>query len=65
LSLSEVAAIRELAKDLPSIWTAATQEERQTLVRLLLERSWSKSSMAANKFVSSVIGTEAIEPLIN
>lgn len=38
LSLAEVAAIRELAKDLPGIWTAATQEERQTLVRLLLER---------------------------
>jgi hypothetical protein len=38
LSLAEAAAIRELARDLPGIRTAATQEERQTLVRLLLER---------------------------
>lgn len=38
LTPAEVAATRELVKDLPGIWTAATQEERQTLVRLLLER---------------------------
>ena len=38
LTPAEVAAIREMAHDLPGIWLAATQEERQTLVRLLLER---------------------------
>jgi hypothetical protein len=35
---AEVAAIRELASDMPGLWSAATQEERKTLVRLLLER---------------------------
>ena len=34
----EIAAIRKLAIDLPGTWQAATREERQTLVRLLLER---------------------------
>lgn len=38
LTPTEVAAIHELAHDLPGIWSAATQQERQTLVRLLLER---------------------------
>ena len=38
LTAAEVSALRELAHDLPGIWLAATQEERQTLVRLLLER---------------------------
>jgi DNA invertase Pin-like site-specific DNA recombinase len=38
LTAAEVSTIRELAHDLPGIWLAATQEERQTLVRLLLER---------------------------
>jgi DNA invertase Pin-like site-specific DNA recombinase len=38
LTAAEVAAIRELASDMPGLWSAATQEERQTLVRLLLER---------------------------
>jgi hypothetical protein len=38
LAAAEVAAIRELASDMPGLWSAATQEERQTLVRLLLER---------------------------
>lgn len=38
LTPAEIATIRELACDLPGIWAAATQEERQTLVRLLLER---------------------------
>jgi len=38
LTAAEVAAIRELAGDMPGLWSAASQEERQTLVRLLLER---------------------------
>jgi DNA invertase Pin-like site-specific DNA recombinase len=38
LSPAEVATVRELARDLPGIWSTATQEERQTIVRLLLER---------------------------
>ena len=38
LTAAEVAAIRELASDMPGLWSAATQEERQTLVRSLLER---------------------------
>jgi DNA invertase Pin-like site-specific DNA recombinase len=38
LTVAEVAAIRGLAGDMPGLWSAATQEERQTLVRLLLER---------------------------
>jgi DNA invertase Pin-like site-specific DNA recombinase len=38
MTAAEVAAIRKLASDMPSLWQAATQEERQTLVRLLLER---------------------------
>jgi DNA invertase Pin-like site-specific DNA recombinase len=38
LTAAEVAAIRALAGDMPGLWSAATQEERQTLVRLLLER---------------------------
>lgn len=38
LTPAEVGAIRQLAHDLPGIWSAATQDERQTLIRLLLER---------------------------
>jgi excisionase family DNA binding protein len=38
LSRSEIEAIREMAEDLPAVWQAGTQEERQTIVRLLLER---------------------------
>jgi DNA invertase Pin-like site-specific DNA recombinase len=39
-SPAELAAIRNLTNDLPALWRASTttQEERQTLVRLLLER---------------------------
>jgi DNA invertase Pin-like site-specific DNA recombinase len=39
-SAAELAAIRELAQDLPALWQAetTTREERQTIVRLLLER---------------------------
>jgi hypothetical protein len=37
---AELAAIRDLARDLPALWRAATttQAERQTIIRLLLER---------------------------
>ena len=37
---AELAAIRNLTNDLPALWRASTttQEERQTIVRLLLER---------------------------
>lgn len=38
LSQAEIATLRDQAGDLPGIWQSATQEERQTLVRLLLER---------------------------
>jgi DNA invertase Pin-like site-specific DNA recombinase len=38
LSSTEIAAIQLLAKDVPTLWHAATQEERQTIVRMLLER---------------------------
>jgi DNA invertase Pin-like site-specific DNA recombinase len=38
LSPAEIAAIHGLAKDVPVVWQAATQEERQTIVRLLLQR---------------------------
>jgi DNA invertase Pin-like site-specific DNA recombinase len=39
-SAAELAAIRDLAQDLPALWHAetTTQEEHQTIVRLLLER---------------------------
>jgi hypothetical protein len=39
-SSAELLAIRNLAQDLPALWRAetTTQEERQTIVRLLLER---------------------------
>jgi DNA invertase Pin-like site-specific DNA recombinase len=39
-SSAELAAIKSLAQDLPALWNAqtTTQEERQTIVRLLLER---------------------------
>ena len=39
-SAAELSAIRTLAQDLPALWKAetTTQEERQTVVRLLLER---------------------------
>jgi DNA invertase Pin-like site-specific DNA recombinase len=39
-SAAELRAIRKLAQDLPALWKAATttQEERQTIIRLLLER---------------------------
>ena len=37
---NEIAALQSLAQDLPAVWhaTTTTQEERQTLVRLMLER---------------------------
>ncbi|CAH2605824.1 Recombinase family protein (plasmid) [Rhodovastum atsumiense] len=35
---AEIAMLRAQAGDLPGLWHDATQEERQTLVRLLLER---------------------------
>ena len=38
LSPMDITAIRRLAKDLPAVWHGATQDERQTIVRLLLER---------------------------
>jgi DNA invertase Pin-like site-specific DNA recombinase len=38
LSPAEIAAIRLLATDVPALWQSATQEERQTIVRQLLER---------------------------
>jgi hypothetical protein len=38
LSEAEIATLRDQAGDLPGIWHDATREERQTLVRLLLER---------------------------
>jgi DNA invertase Pin-like site-specific DNA recombinase len=38
LSPAEIAAIHRLANDVPAVWDAAVQEERQTIVRLLLER---------------------------
>jgi DNA invertase Pin-like site-specific DNA recombinase len=39
-SAAELAAIRDLSQDLPALWRAetTTQQERQTIVRLLLER---------------------------
>jgi excisionase family DNA binding protein len=39
-SAAELRAIRKLAQDLPALWNAATttQEDRQTIIRLLLER---------------------------
>jgi hypothetical protein len=39
-SLEELCAIRAIAQDLPALWGAetTTQEERQTIVRLLVER---------------------------
>ncbi len=39
-SAEELAAIRTLAHDLPAVWRAetTTQEERQTIIRLLVER---------------------------
>jgi hypothetical protein len=39
-SPAEIAAIRQLTNDLPALWQAPTTtgEERQTIVRLLLER---------------------------
>jgi DNA invertase Pin-like site-specific DNA recombinase len=38
LSPTEIAAIQGLANDVPELWHTATQEERQSIVRLLLER---------------------------
>jgi hypothetical protein len=38
LTAAEVAAVRELTCDILGLWSTAAQEERQTLVRLLLER---------------------------
>lgn len=38
LTASEIAAIHALASDMPGLWSEATQDERQGLVRLLLER---------------------------
>ena len=39
-STAELAAIRDLSQDLPALWRAetTTQQERQTIVRLLIER---------------------------
>jgi predicted transposase YbfD/YdcC len=39
-SAAELAAIRDLSQDLPALWRAetTTQQERQTIVRLLIER---------------------------
>jgi exonuclease VII large subunit len=39
-SAAELAAIRDLSQDLPALWRTetTTQQERQTIVRLLLER---------------------------
>ena len=39
-SLTEIAAIQAVAQDLPALWRAetTTQEDRQTIVRLLLDR---------------------------
>jgi hypothetical protein len=38
--MAEIAVIRSLSQDLPAIWNAETtnQADRQTIVRLLLER---------------------------
>ena len=38
LGRDEISLIRDLASDLPAVWRDGTQEERQTIVRLLLER---------------------------
>lgn len=38
LSRAEIDRIRQLANDLPAVWQAGTPEERQAIVRLLLER---------------------------
>lgn len=38
LSQADLAAIRDLAGDVPAVWDAGTQEDRQTIVRLLVER---------------------------
>ncbi|MDE5446761.1 hypothetical protein GWG65_36505 [Bradyrhizobium sp. CSA207] len=38
LNPAEIAAIQLLATDVPALWQGATQEERQTIVRQLLER---------------------------
>jgi DNA invertase Pin-like site-specific DNA recombinase len=38
LSPMDKNAIRQLAEDLPTVWHGATQDERQTIVRLMLER---------------------------
>jgi excisionase family DNA binding protein len=38
LTAAETTMIRALATDLPAVWQAGRQEERQTIVRLLLER---------------------------
>jgi DNA invertase Pin-like site-specific DNA recombinase len=38
LSPADLTAIQRLATDLPAVWRAASQEERQTIVRLMLER---------------------------
>src|SRR5207342_1331710 len=48
---AEIAAIRQLTNDLPALWQAptTTSEERQTIVRLLLERVLSPLSTAVNK----------------
>jgi DNA invertase Pin-like site-specific DNA recombinase len=38
LTKSEIQTIQDLALDLPTVWQAGAQEERQTIVRLLLKR---------------------------
>ncbi len=38
LGPAELAAIQDLARDVPAVWHAGSREDRQTIVRLLLER---------------------------
>jgi hypothetical protein len=50
--------------DLPALWQAetTTPEERQTIVRLLLERVLVEVVNDTERFVLCAIGTVAIEP---
>ncbi len=59
---AELAAIRELTTDLPALWQAATttSEERQTIVRFLLERvSADRGRRAVNKSAWNATGMAA------
>ncbi|MEI6560365.1 MAG: recombinase family protein [Rhodospirillaceae bacterium] len=38
LSQADLVAIQDLARDVPAVWHAGSREDRQTIVRLLLER---------------------------